>query len=60
MVEQNVDIRAYIKESGVHKYEIAHELGITDGWFSKMLRYELPDEKKAQIMQIIDRLRKEE
>ena len=60
MFEQNTDIRTYIKESGLHLYEVAHELGISDAWFSKMLRYELPAEKKALIMQAIDRLRKEE
>ena len=59
MIEQNKDIRAVIKKSGVHKYEIAHELGITDSWFSKLLRYELPAAKKTQIIQAIERIRKE-
>ena len=60
MTEQNKDIRASIKESGVHMYEIAHELGISDAWFSKLLRYELPAEKKTQILQAIERIRKGE
>ena len=60
MFEQNTDIRTQIKESGLHLYEVAHELGISDAWFSKMLRYELPAEKKAQIMQAIERIRKGE
>ncbi len=60
MSEQNKDIRTSIKESGVHMYEIAHELGISDAWFSKLLRYELPAEKKTEIMQAIERIRKGE
>lgn len=56
-----VDIRKAVAESGVYKYEIAHEMGITDCYFSKMLRYpdELSDEKKQQILNAIYVLQKE-
>ena len=53
----NEEIRTALRYSGVYKYEVAHELGITDSWFSKLLRYELPDEKKREIMQAIFRVR---
>lgn len=59
MREQNADIREAIKASGIKKYEIAHELGISDGWFSKLLRFELPTEKKNEIFNAIEQLKAE-
>lgn len=57
MKEQNTDIRKAITESGLKKYEIAHAIGVTDSWFSKMLRFELPEEKKNQIISAIHQLK---
>ncbi len=60
MKEQNVDIRNAIIESGLKKYQIAHAIGVTDAWFSKMLRFELPAEKKNQIINAIQQLKESE
>ena len=60
MKEQNVDIRDAIAESGLKKYEIAHAIGVTDAWFSKMLRFELPAERKTQIFNAIEQLKESE
>lgn len=60
MREQNADVKQAIAESGFRKYEIAHAMGITDAWFSKLLRYELPAEKKNQIMAAIKQLKESE
>ena len=60
MKMQNVDIREAIAASGLKKYMIAHEIGVTDGNFSKMLRFELPAEKKTMILNAIERLKKED
>jgi len=45
--------------NGVRLWQIADELGIADGNFSRKLRHELPDSKKAKILKIIDQLAKE-
>lgn len=56
MTEQNKDVKQAIVESGIKKYQIAHAIGVSDAWFSKMLRYELPAEKKTQIFNAIEQL----
>ena len=60
MKEQNSEIRKAIAESGLKKYEIAHAIGVTDAWFSKMLRFELSEEKKNQIINAIHQLKESE
>ena len=55
----NKEIRKAIEKSGLYKYQIAHEIGVSDAWFSKILRYELPEEKKAEIRKAIKKLKKE-
>ena len=49
----NQDIRAIAKEHGVMLWEIAEQLNVTDGNFSRRLRRELSAEQKAQIIDII-------
>jgi hypothetical protein len=53
---RNDDLRKMAKKQGVWLWKIADELSLTDGNFSRLLRYELPTEKRTQITQIIDRL----
>ena len=60
MIEQNVAIKNVISKAGLKKYEVAHEIGVTDAWFSKMLRFELPKEKKRRIYDAIHNLLSEE
>lgn len=52
----NADIRQAAKAAGVRLYQIAAEIGLNDGNFSRRLRRELPDEEKQRIFEIIDRL----
>lgn len=54
---KNQDIRNEVKESGLKLWQIAEKLGINDGNFSRMLRKELSDEKKAEIRAIIEELK---
>ena len=44
------------KKNGVPMWKIAMKLGINDGHFSRKLRVELPETKKAEIKAIIDEL----
>lgn len=55
----NQEIRSKAAGSGVKLYKVAEAIGVRDSAFSRMLRTELPAEKKAQILEIIDRLAQE-
>ncbi len=52
----NKDIREYAKNNDVPLFRIAMRLGINDGNFSRKLRVELSEDKKAEIFKIIDEL----
>ncbi len=56
----NKDIRDYAKSHDIKLWQIANELHINDGNFSRKLRVELSDEKKAVIYKIIDDLSQRE
>lgn len=53
---RNKEIREYIKSRKVPMWRIAERLGIADSSFSRMLRYEISEEKKSQIRAIADEL----
>ncbi|MDO4943521.1 MAG: hypothetical protein Q4E73_11920 [Lachnospiraceae bacterium] len=52
----NKDIREYAKKHNVRLWQIANALHINDGNFSRKLRVELAEDKKAEIRAIIDDL----
>lgn len=52
----NKDIRNYAFIKGVRLWQIAEKLNIRDSNFSRMLRHELPEEKKTEIKAIVDEL----
>ena len=52
----NKDVRAYAKLKKIKLWQIANALNITDGNFSRKLRYEFSDDKKVEIFKIIDEL----
>ena len=54
---KNQDIRNEVTNAGLKLWQIAEKLGINDGNFSRMLRNELSDEKKAEIRAIIEELK---
>lgn len=55
----NTDIRQAAKAAGIRLYQIAAEIGLNDGNFSRRLRRELPDAEKQKIFEIIDQLSSE-
>ena len=55
----NQDIRKAAHSAGVKLWQIAEQLHITDSYFSRKLRHELPDEEKQKIFAIIEELTKE-
>ena len=56
---KNLDIRNYAKEKKVNLWEVSERLGYAhETAFSRVLRHELTEEKKAEIYKIIDELSK--
>ena len=53
---RNKDVREYAKKRNVKLWQIAAELNINDGNFSRKLRYELLEETKQQIYKISEEL----
>lgn len=49
----NIDIRAAAKQNGIFLYVIADKLGISEPTMTRLMRRELPAEKKTQIKEII-------
>ncbi len=52
----NDDIRLYAGARGVKLWQIAAALGIPDGWFSKLLRQPLSEEKRTEVKRIVDEI----
>ena len=46
----NIEIREAIKESDFKHWQIADMIGIADTTFCRMLRRELPEDKKQEIL----------
>lgn len=51
-------IREYAKERGVKLWQIADKLNMSDAIFSRMLRHQFSEDKTAKIIQIIDKIAK--
>ncbi len=45
----NLDIRSEIKASGVFHWQVAEALGVSEVTFCRMLRRELPENRKNEI-----------
>lgn len=56
MGKKNLDIRAYAKDKNIPLWRVAEKYGMADSNFSRMLRHELSEDKKAEIRGIIDEL----
>lgn len=52
----NRDVRAEAFSTGVRLWQVAQELGVTDSTFSRWLRREMTEERKAEVLRAIKRL----
>ena len=52
----NNDIKKEIKSSNLYQWQVAEALKMHDSNFSKMLRHELPEDKKEKIRSVIKEL----
>lgn len=57
MMRANEDVRKAIEDSGLKYYLIAKHYGLSDGNFTKLLRFELSQDKKEKIFKIIEDLK---
>lgn len=55
-MKRNGEIRTAIIDAGLHQWEIAEKLGVTEGTFCKWLRYELSEDRKMRILAAIHEL----
>lgn len=55
----NEDIRQKIKDLGLYQCQVARQMGIFEHAFHRMLRKELSEEKRTEIMNAIKALTKE-
>lgn len=54
----NQDLRDLMKKNRVYIWEIAQEYGCAESTFIKKLRFELTQEEKEKIVEIINKLKK--
>lgn len=55
----NESVKTVAKESGVHLWEIAEQLKISDSYFSRKLRRELPESERENVLAIIEKIKSE-
>jgi hypothetical protein len=55
----NKDLKWAMFEAGLKQWEVAKRYGLNEGNFSRLLREELPKEKKDRVLAIIDELKQE-
>ena len=60
MSKHNLDVRAAAKKAGVFLYDVAFALGVSENTVTRMLRRELPEDKKQQLFDAIAALEKEQ
>lgn len=56
MITANKEIRFAMKQSRVSYWQIADELGVCDTTLMRWMRHELPEEKRNQIFDIINKI----
>ena len=59
IVQENRDIRKAMRIAGVSQWRVAERYGLCEANFSRLLRRELPEDKKQKILGIIAELEAE-
>ena len=54
----NIEIRTAAKKHGIHLWQIANMLKISEPTMTRKLRLELPQEEKEKILSVIEELAK--
>lgn len=53
---KNAVVRTAIAKAGLHQWQIADVIGISEGTLTRWLRTELSDERREKVLAAIDRL----
>lgn len=56
---RNHEIREWAKEQGVKFWEIGMEMGVSEATITRWLRVELDEEKKAAMLEAIEKIARE-
>lgn len=56
MIKPNNDIRKLAKKNGVSLWQLADEFKVGEATIYRWLRHDLPEDKKAEMLSIIERL----
>ncbi len=56
MPKKNLSVRFAMQEKGIPQWKVARECGYSEGGFSRLLRDELSEEKRKEVLQAIERL----
>ena len=58
-VKKNEDVRQRMNSSGVFQWQLAEKYGYSEFHFSRLLRKELPETEKEELMKMIDEISSE-
>lgn len=53
----NAIVRERIKSAGIFQWQIADQMNISETTLCRMLRKELPDDKREKILEAIEKVR---
>lgn len=56
MAKANQAIREYAREHAVFLWELANAMGVSEPTMTRMLRCEVPAEKRTKLLQMIDEI----
>lgn len=54
---RNIDVRVIVSEAGLTYKRIAEQMGVSRGWLSNLMRYDLTPENHDRIMKAIRELK---
>ena len=60
MINKNQDVRTHAKKKGIPMWAVAEQLGISEPSITRMLRHELPEENKRELIMLIDEIAAQE
>ena len=55
----NMIVRDELKQRGVHHWELAHELGVSEQTLVRRLRFELSEERQMDMLEKIEQIIKD-
>ena len=51
----NMAIRSAIQNAGIRHWMVADKLGVSETTFSRMLRKELPENRKKEVLEAVEK-----